>query len=486
MSGRAGAFRCRNATRWAQKLIRASATIVIAALAAGSLSAGEVPERGEYAWRFPLSGGTGSEFRTAPIPLEVYRSVSDPALRDIGVYNAAGAAVPRMLQPPREPPPADERTLPLALVPLFGAPAAQREQLRLLMRQGAAGTTLSLDTASATAADADAAAPPLPRTAYLVDLRALEESLVGLRFVWSDSGWGDSATGFIGTVRVETSDDLQQWRQVARGTLADLAFAETQIEQDRLPLDGATGDYLRITWSGLPADWPLDTLSGIRQPAGTEEMRDWLELAAVSIEEDGRSLTFDADGYPPVDRVKLFLDSANVVVRAQVLYRGSEEAPWRQVHEGVFYHVSRDGQVLQSPAAAIAPVRASQWQVRIASGSADGGLRLQLGWRPERLLFLAQGEGPFELVTGRARDQAEDYPQQRLLGDPSLFRLLEADGATREAHIGARQALAGEAALQPDPRARWRTALVWTALIGAVLLVAWLALSLLRGEKSAT
>jgi len=65
---------------------------------AGSAAVADVPEPSAYAYRFPLTGEGGAEYLAAPLPLEVYRGVSDPELRDIGVYNAAGQAVPRMVE----------------------------------------------------------------------------------------------------------------------------------------------------------------------------------------------------------------------------------------------------------------------------------------------------------------------------------------------------------------------------------------------------
>lgn len=450
--------------------------VLAVSVAAAPLGAESLPDRGAYAWRFALEGEEGTELRAARLPFAVYRSVTDPALRDLGVYNAAGEAVPRIIAAPVAATRPPERTVALTPVPLFGAPAEQREQLRLLMQQGAGGTTLSLDTHGSDSA----AGSPAALAAYIVDLRAPHERIEALRF-----DWGGSASGFIGSARIETGDDLQRWRSLGTGTLADLAYEETRIEQNRVALTGAADDFLRITWSGLPAGWALASLTGILRADVPVEDRDVVALDPVAVADDGRTLTFDAGGFPPVDRLRLVLPGDNVVLRARLLYRSRADDAWHPVHDGVFYHVSRDGSAVESPAVPIAPVRAAEWQVRIASGTANGGLRLELGWRPERLLFLAQGAGPFELVSGRARDRIEEYPQDRLLGDRALFTTLEATRAPGEARVGPREELAGAAALTLGSAARWRTALVWAGLIGAVLVVGGLAFSLLRELKRA-
>ena len=58
--------------------------------ASGLAVSTELPGRNDYAYRFPLQTGAGSEFFAVDLSFEVYQSVSDPALRDAGVYNAGG------------------------------------------------------------------------------------------------------------------------------------------------------------------------------------------------------------------------------------------------------------------------------------------------------------------------------------------------------------------------------------------------------------
>ena len=92
-----------------------------------SLLAAGLPSRDDYAWRFGLEIDPSREFQVVELPLEIYRSVSDPELRDLGVYNAAGQAVPRIIAPPGAGNEMVEKELLLALLPLGGAPEQQRE-----------------------------------------------------------------------------------------------------------------------------------------------------------------------------------------------------------------------------------------------------------------------------------------------------------------------------------------------------------------------
>ena len=367
---------------------RLACGLVLLAIA-GSLSAGEIPGRETYAYGFALSGGDAVEFRAVQIPLLLYRSVADPDLRDVGVYNAAGEAVPRMIETVATGPSAAEQEITLGWVPLYGPVTEQGEQLRLLMLQDASGTSLSLDARAVAAKEA--AAKPVPAlAAYIVDLRSVERAPEALRLIWDETD-----NGFIGIVRIETSNDLQGWHELMHATLADLSWEGNRIEQNRVELASAPGDFLRISWSGLPAEWALHALTGIRRGDGPAENRDWLTLDPSAIDEQRREFGFDSGAFAPVDRINLVLPDDNVVLRARILYRDHQGDSWRPAYEGVFYHVSRQGRSVQSDPVTVPQVRAREWQVQIESGSASGALQLQLGWQPERLLFLAQGEAPF-------------------------------------------------------------------------------------------
>jgi hypothetical protein len=465
------------------------ASILLWVLLAVSLNAADLPGRDDYAYGFPLTAGAESEYYTLELPLAVYRSVADPALRDIGVYNADGQPVPRLIERPEsgsggagDDEAAAEAEIALGLIPLYGRRAEPSEQLRLLLPQGGNSTRLELDTERPPEA-AQGAAPDRPLAGYLVDTRDLEHALQALSLAWPPL-----PEGFIGTVRVDTSEDLQHWRHLGSAALAELEFEQTRIEQRRVPLGRPVADYLRISWQDMPAGWRLSAVRGVYAGAGPEVPREWLELDPVASSTVAGERLFDAEGYPPVDRVNLILPDGNVVVRAGIYYRPPGSEQWRLAHSGVFYNLTRQGNRLRSPAAVVPGgaaglPRAAQWRVRVESGVLPEAVRLHLGWRPDRLLFVAQGPAPFSLVSGRANDEIAGFPQATVLGDTALFQMLRRSGPAGPVTVGSREDLAGPAALQLAETVRWKVLGVWAGLIAAIAVVGWLVLSLVRENR---
>jgi hypothetical protein len=457
--------------------------IAIGLSLASVLQAAELPDRDEYAYGFPLAAPGDTEYFFVDLPLDVYRSVADPELRDIGVYNADDQPVPRLLERPGKNTEGIEQEIELGLIPLYGEQAEQTDQLRLLLLQEQNRTRLELDTERASEET-----PSQVLTGYLIDARNLEQSLMALAL-----SWPPLADGFIGTVRVDTSDDLQHWRHVETSALADLQFEDTLIEQRRLPLPRKTSDYLRISWREMPEDWRLEGVRGIFTEDSPPATRNWLELESTPSEseadvEPGESF-YRADGYPPADQLRLTFPEGNVVVRARIFYRLPGQDDWLLAYNGVFYQLSRQGNSLNSPAAPVRGgrtglARAAEWKVRIDSGVTAGPVRLHLGWRPDRLLFLAQGAPPFELVSGRALDELQYFPQEAKLGDSSLFAMLRESTQAGQATLGERTVITGQAALKVRDTGSWKVFLVWAGLIAATAVVAWLVYSLLRESRS--
>jgi len=446
----------------------------IALVAAGLAGAAEVPPRDDYAFGFPLQTGEDSEFFAVDLPLEVYQSVADPALRDAGVYNAEGRAVPRLFEQPEEEKGGPERRKTLTPVPLYGEATEDSEQLRLLLQRGADGTRLQLDADAPSAGEVGQAL-----TAYLIDARDLDLTLEALEFEWQQD-----AEGLIATVNVDGSDDLQHWRLLGSGTLADLKYEGTRIEQRRVRLDAGTPAFLRVTWTDMPEGWRLKKVKGIHSGPAEPVVRERLTLEPSEAGEEDGEFLFDAQGFPPVDRIDLVLPDRNSVVRASTFYRLDPDGRWRLADNGVFYALSRHGQALQSPPAAIKVTRAGQWRVRIEAGMASQPVRLRLGWRPDRLLFVAQGQPPFELVTGRAQDRLDQFPQESQLGDSEFFDVLRKSGQPGAAILGAREDIRGAGQLTLDEGFGWKTLLLWLGMAGAVLLVAWMVLSLTREMRN--
>ena len=442
-------------------------------LLVGPVVAQELPSADDYAYVFPLTITDNTEFFELDVTVDFYRSVSDPSLRDAGVYNANRQPVPRIFEHPAGAENEIEEQVTLGVVPLYADVSEQPEQLRLLLQQAGTGINLKLE-----ASETGEISTNRRLKAYIVDVRDLEHEIVALVF-----SWPKQSHGFIGRVTVEHGENLQHWRRLGSASLAALEYDETHIVQNRVELSGKVSDYLRISWRSMPDDWKLHAVNGIFTLRGVSADRDSVTLDSNVQGDTNREFLFDAGGFPPVDRVNLVLPGNNVVIRASIFSRQNDKGRWRLAHKGLFYNFSRQGESLQSNPARIPISRASQWKVKLDSGVTTDPVQIQLAWRPDRLAFVAQGSPPFELVAGRAQDRLQQFPQKTILGDHSIFRMLRETGKAGVAKMGAREVRAGPDRLEVAATKPWRVTLLWGGLVGSVLLVAWLVYSLMRDMR---
>ncbi len=455
-----------------------------------SLQASELPDADDYAYGWAVNPDRAADLYQIQLPLEVYQSATDPALRDLGVYNRAGQPVPRGIVRPAEERTVAETSVPLVLLPLYSGQDTHAQSLNLLVKRNAEETTVSLESFDQ---PSDFRQPDKKLTSYIVDLGNHPQLFDALDLVWPESN-----NSFIGHLNVHGSDDLQNWRLIGSGSIAFLSRDGERIERRRINLtDNGENDryqYLRLTWRDVSDDWSLAQVTGIKNSHHVDTTRESLKLAPSGRDKADGGYIFDTSGPILVDRVGLQLPGDNVTVRASI-YAWSETKAvagarainphWRRVASGHFYHLRGGGNAIISDSLTIPLQRFSRWKVVIDKGSTDLALHLELGWRPEKLLFVAQGEGPFQVVTGRAADAAEGFPQQQMISDATIHQLAQQHNLIGSAELAARIELAGPGRLQFADPPLWGRWLIWAGLIGGVMLVGFMALSLIRELKDA-
>lgn len=445
------------------------AALTLAATGADS-GADEDPRPGDYAYGWPIEQAAPGAFHGLDLSMEVYRSVADPELRDIGVYDASGRPVPRLIMKPTEPAAAPDSTAELELLPVYAPSGTPIAGMRLSLDRQSNGTSVRIETDGPTSVAA-------PRTllAYVADLGETTDRLRAVEIEWPRD-----VEPVIAQISIEGSDDLEKWSRLGSGTVAGLRQGEAVIERHRVVVASAKIRYLRISWQKVPDGWRLDRLRGRFSSSVPAAERAWLMAWPTGRDADDGGHLYDIGGWPTIDRLKLQLPDENDLVRVAIFAWEPFGKRWERVHNGMFYRLRHNGAVVTSDAVAVVPRRAARWKVVIERGQPDSRIGLSLGWRPDRLMFLARGEGPWQLVAGSASDAANDFPQARRYSDPDMRKVLETTGSAGSAKLGARAELGGTSRLATANRATWKLWILWLGLVAGVLLVGAMVWRLVR------
>ncbi|MGY1408546.1 DUF3999 domain-containing protein [Luteimonas sp. A611] len=435
------------------------------ALLAGGASAAPADD---YAMQWPLMlADEGAGAHAVVLDDAVYRQARSPALRDLDVLNADGASVPAQLMRTGD----GARTqAPRVPVRWFVLPRAADVQggWSMAVERGADGSVLSVQAGASGAEAGDGPA------AWLVDASGVDASIEALHLEWAAG-----EEGIDRAYRIEASDDLREWRPVqSQAQLIDLSRGGERLVQRRVPV-AARARYLRL----LPAQGHgTPRLQAVHAELAAPDRRaplQWRELAGTPVQERGvQARVFDLDARYPVEAADLQYDG-NGTGQWRLYSREHADASWvLRAGPWVAYAIGNGGGANRSaPQPLTGITRDRQWKLVGAEGIGLAPL-LRLGWRPEALVFIAQGAPPYRLVAGSARAQREDAPVAQSL--EAIRGVQGPDWRPGAAALADMQPLAGERALVPASARDWRTWLLWALLIGGALLVAGFAASLLR------
>lgn len=435
----------------------------------------------EFAYSVPIEFDQRAAFYEIALPRAVYEGVVRDDLGDLRVINQAGEVVPHAFVPR-----APEQSKPAALTPalfaLRGSTDTPLERLNLRLEVRSDGALVSVTPAAGGTAGSERL------LGYIVDLSAYDGRV---RAIVLERPSGSSP--FTAKLSVEASDDLGTWRTLGRDVpILSLAAGEQRLERLRVEFAAQKSKYLRLSW---PREGPTVELAAVKvEPdhGPLEPQREWKTLAASFADKKPNEYAFELGGRYPADRLRVRLPQPNTVAPVELLTRAQATDTPRSLVWATVYRLNQGDAEVSSPDIALPARVQRELLLRVdPKGGGVGGVApaVEVGWVPQRLVFVARGEAPFRLAYGSGTALPSAYPIDGIV--PGYG----AEGETGErarkaiapAHTGSGGLLAGSAALErPIDSKRW---LLWGTLIAAVALLAAMAWRLWRqvgGGSAAT
>jgi hypothetical protein len=434
-----------------------------------SLGAAGQERPDDFAYSVPLAISGDGALQQLDVPQPVYEGVTRVDLADVRVFNGRGEIVPHALKPRPAPGTAPAAWVELPFFPLQGARGTAAERLDIRAKRTPAGTIVQI-----TRDKVGQGAPAL--LGYLVDATGFERPIQAL-----DLDWRDADEGMSGRLEVEASDDLQYWQTlVSAAPLVSLEFGGQRLVQKTVELPALRRKYLRLTWLGNQKPIELTRLRARPSDVLLEPPRQWKQVSLRAGEKAGE-LRFEAGGRIPVDRLRVALPERNTLVPVQILARHTDDQRWQLLTTGVVYRLTHEGRDVVNADLSVSASGWEQWLLRLDSRAGGIGARepqVELGWVPRQLVFVARGEGPFQLAYGNVRARSGDLPIQTLV--PGWRSDAELKAATATA--GAQEVRAGPRALRGAPD--YKTWGLWASLAIGVVVLAWMAWVLAREMRS--
>ena len=435
----------------------------------------------DYAFAWPLkTSGDASIWQVELTPAMLAAS-RDPQLADIDVFNAAGVAVPVSWLP------VDLAAIALSDtvgLPLFAVPATDTrtapDAVHLRLQRDADGHLRALDVD----VDVDSIATAPDRDLILDASTAVRDGGRLDRLLFD---WPASTSDLRLRIAVDASDDLENWRnQVSAATVLQLRRDGTELVRRAIDLNPpASLPYWRLRFLDGVAPQGLEVRAErIAASAQPRPQRQWIEIEGhADASPSDHSVHEYSTGAPlAVQALEIALSDDNSVATLQISSRADPGEPWR-TRGGITAFRLRDGAsaLVNDPLQLPSEERASDWRIE-SRPALTIAPQLRVGYRPGRLVFLAQGEAPYRLAVGSATQRRSEAPVSA-----ALIEIRQHNGGDWQpplASSGERADISGNAAYaKPTPALPWKSWLLWAVLLLGAIVVSSFALSLLRQPK---
>lgn len=398
----------------------------------------------------------------------VYRQVQSPQMQDLVVVNADGVAVPASLFGPEQPLAQLPREIEVPWFPLSLENSSLDRDISTISEIASDG---SLRRVQMRKAGGDA-------SEYVIDLSHVPEPVSALLV-----DWAPGQAPFERRFGIAASDDLKDWSMIAIDVrLLDLQNSGQRLVEHRMALPTPTrARYLRLMpRRGEPA-LQLSAVRAQLPPQAAGIAWQWQSLTGSKVVEQGvTGFEYELQGRFPVQRADLLLPG-NHSSQWMLSSRDTPDAPWRAASSTwLAYQVAGGDAGSRSPPQSLrGALRDRYWRLVPASAVTGDAPTLKLGYRPEVIVFLAEGAAPHALLAGSGRATRAPAALPALVD--ALRQQRGQDWQPAAATLGEPQILAGDSALTPaevDPD--WKAWLLWALLVGGALIVAGFAISLLR------
>lgn len=384
-----------------------------------------------YAYSLAIGTPTPGYRQLLTLPASVYAQARFPGPRDLAVRDADGRAVPHALCPLPEPQAGAERLVALPLYPLQLPAPAEGEQATATLSRSSDGTTISHSLVLRPLSMEEHGQPRIG--GYLLDLRELPAAASALLVDWQRSDGGSELS-----LELARSGDLRSWTLLGSAPLLQTEAGGRSLSARRIDFTQGQQAYLRISTAV-----PLSRLQLQAVLPGTEAAAPlrWFPATPTTPATAGPPLHIDYRSLPsaPVEAARLRLPEGVNALDLQIRALDAQGHPGAPLWRGLLQAGADDPATeLRWPAQSSPALRMEILRGGLALGQAP---TLELGYRPARLAFAAQGRGPWQLVYGAAT-----------LPEGEQWQCAELKAA---AHIavaeGEPQILAGPSALEPPP-----------------------------------
>lgn len=434
--------------------------------------------------RFKLDANGNDPFYQTSISKEVYQYTHSSTLQDLTINNASGEQVPYALIPYEDLYPQSSTHLnrkPLIIFPIKENVLNNPNELRIHLQKNAGNTSVDIISS-----DSETDAGKKPNSIYLLDAGKKHAPLETISVDWQ------GVDGKLLTLEVLTSDDLQSWSHAGNAILLKTSNDHSSILQNTISLDSPTEvRYLQIrttepnstNFNLTKADAVYSKVQNITPKLVLQDIQ-FLERS-----EDTKNglvnIDFESAGHFPASYLQIKLPQNNTITNAMIQVRNNANEPWQYLTTASVYRLMQQGKTFTNPDVVLSPTVARYWRLQFNLSSGGIGAEnpsLSLGWLPSTVIWNARGQTPFTLHVGEKSNIVNKVSIASLIPDYKIEKIRALANSSLTLEVSANDTVTEKVVntwVAPIDYKRW---LLWGGLFLGVLLLAGMALSLLKTD----
>ncbi len=434
----------------------------------------------DFAYGIDITPSDNNAWQSIVLPDTYYQYSARQGGGDLRVFNSDGQIIPNKIEQAttRE---YQQRETVLVFFPVYGKSQNDLDDLSLQVKRSADGSLISVESLNHKKVTESTV------VAYVIDASEAHKinrqgQLERLIFDWSVPEYG-----FINDLRIDVSNDLNQWTTHAdQQSLSRLDFDGRSLEKRFIPLDKPiTAKYIRLSWPARQSTLELDrVMGGYRWSEHTQDIAlqtiqvEVVPISQVEDEPTRDGYFIDTGGQFPLVQLSFMGNAAgqNNYYTGELYSRPGNDRFWSPRGSFEQFNLQTGQGELSSEPLALNGVRDRYWLVQFdyPRQIPESALpTVQLDWRPERLQFIAHGQAPFTLAFGNATVAASSTAG--LLSNPP-----NDIGMSSDAQLSELYSLGDPSLAEVRESVSWSRILLWVVLVGGVLLMLWMAIRLFR------
>ena len=427
-----------------------------------------------FAYGYKIEFSKGNSVYEATLPGFVYQTVTRPDLGDVRIFNSVSEIVPHQVVS-KDRKEIEKDIAPPIQLKYFALTVTHIKDLDIAdikIKTNDQGAIIEVGQ--------DAGNREMPEDlieSYVIDASSIEEPIQTLKLELDNP----EKKHYFRRVNLSASEDLKTWHTVEMGAiLTNLEHQGESLVKDEINLNGdVKSKYYRLSWARDDGELKLSSI--LAKFGKKTELKSpslvWESAPGIVDESDDSIFNYELNGFLPVRSIRVKFDQPNSIANIVLEARNSSDEQWQHSGAKTVYSLEKEGIRLEETEISVPIKRLKYWRLKFKAHQEAFGTnapKLEFGWEPETIRFLARGTPPFYMGFGNAQIEAIESVN---LKDEKFSKSIG------QAQITERKILGGEAKLTLKIYP-WKAWILWAVLVFGVCALGRMAFKLIQTMKN--